>query len=160
VYLVNLDNDEQQLPIPHPDRRPLYPIPSIRRDGGVVLVGYNHDERNGIIAINAHSGEGGVLVETRLADRPSAFHATRLDVDQLLSRGARTETIPDRMWAWHAEHAPQGQRLWDHGAAQLCIGHEVACRHDMSVLAVGVRRKPGLAERVVRGVSRRVASRG
>jgi hypothetical protein len=119
VYLINLDTLEQRLLYRHPDRRPLYGIPSIRRDGEAVIVGYNHDAKNGIIAINTRSGEGGVLVEHAWLTGHAHFSPFDPAWISYCHEGA-TETIPDRLWAWHAEHAPNGRPLWDQLEGKLC----------------------------------------
>jgi hypothetical protein len=44
--------------------------------------------------------------------------------------------IPRRVWAWHAELAPEGNCLFDHGPVGLAMGHERWCFHATSSLAV------------------------
>jgi hypothetical protein len=107
-----------------------------------VIAGFNHDERNGIIAINTRSGEGGVLVEHHwLTGHP---HFSPFDPAWIsYCHEGKTEIVSDRLWAWHAEHAPKGRALWDQLGGKLCVGHEVACRHDLSVLAVAYGVSPG-----------------
>lgn len=72
-----------------------------------------------------------------------------------------TEKIPDRVWAWHARHAPDGACLFDHGAARLCLGHENWTWRDASTLVVAYGVSPrGIYELFADGRPARLVSEG
>jgi hypothetical protein len=52
----------------------------------------------------------------------------------------------DRIWGYHPTAAPEGKLLWDQKSptgGDLRVGHEVWCRHDLSILVVAYRDSPG-----------------
>ena len=142
VWLIDLTSGETRPVYCDAGPRELYAIPSIRRDGQVVVVGHHGDTRHGVLRIDVASGEAKPIVEHAwLTGHPHLMPHDPAWISYC--HEGRTDTIPDRMWAWHPEHAPQGRRLWDHGALNLCVGHEVASRHAASVLAVTYGVSPG-----------------
>ena len=62
-------------------------------------------------------------------------------------REGATETVFDRVWGWHALHAPEGCVLFDQRSEEpgnlLCVGHERWCFHDTSALVVAYGVSPG-----------------
>jgi hypothetical protein len=60
---------------------------------------------------------------------------------------ARDQGNRDRVWGWHQTIAPVGKLLWNQKSAtggDLLVGHEVWCRHDLSLLVVAYPASPGM----------------
>jgi hypothetical protein len=123
----------------------LQTLPSIRIDGGAVLIGYQRDKAYGVLRIDTTTGVARTIVEHDWWINHA--HFTPHDPSWIsFCHEGRTETIPDRMWAWHAEHAPRGRALFDQASrtpgVHLYVGHEVACHHDASLLVVAYGASP------------------
>lgn len=113
---------------------------SITADGRwMIVVLHIEGMRHRALRIDLQTGE-----ELVLADHPwfaNHFHFSPADPAWVgYAHEGATETIPDRVWAWHAQQAPRGRCLFDQMSDQppkrLCIGHERWAFHNVSAVAV------------------------
>lgn len=117
----------------------------ISRDGHRVIVaeqawnGGSAPERSRAVYIDTHSGHSTILFE-----KPwwmDHMHFCGHDENWIgFSHEGPTHLIPDRVWAWHAVHAPEGRCCFDQRSDApeqfLYVGHERWAMHATSALAV------------------------
>lgn len=116
-------------------------IGSIDPTGRWVYIRYWDEHRNQLIKIDTQDGSYQVIVE----------HSWELGHVQLSPYNAQyigychegeTSTIPDRVWAWHAQHFPDGACVFNQYSVSdtpgtfLYVGHERWCFHDCSLIVV------------------------
>lgn len=124
------------------------PLVSLRSDGRRLLFYQvtESKEKYSIIEVDVETGRATVVLE----ETWWVNHAHYCPFDEswigFCHEGA-CETIPDRLWAWHAEQAPKGRLLfdqrWGKPEAELSLGHERWCFHDRSALVVAYGISPG-----------------
>lgn len=126
-------------------------LPSITADGSRVVVYFERAGVWGVLAIDVASGKTQTLVQH--AWMVGHCHFLPHDPEWVMyCHEGRCDTVPDRMWAWHARHAPQGKVLFDQASdvpgVPLQVGHEVGCQHENAAIVVAY----GASPRGPRGV--------
>ncbi len=136
---------------------------SITPDANQVLFSCGKPEQREAWLIDTLSGEASqILSKSWCANH---FHFSPFNAEWIgFCHEGPTETIPDRVWAWHAHKAPQGRRLFDNGARGLCVGHERWAFHNESVIAVAYGLSPsgprGLYQLFTDGTEAKLLSEG
>lgn len=141
VWLIALDSPDGPRELyRQPDGLTLNPLPSISPDGRRVLINAKRsDGMHGGLMIDVGSGHTEfVVTHVWWANH---FHFSPYDPNWIAyCHEGDTMLIPDRMWAWHAAHAPHGQPIldqhWNDLRRRLSIGHERACFHTGSLLTI------------------------
>jgi hypothetical protein len=143
-------------------------LSSITADGRQALVGL-HLEGQSHKAVRVDLQAGGQRVVIEHPWFANHFHFSPADPNWIgYCHEGPTEGIPDRVWAFHPTHAPQGRCLFDQASAEppkrLCVGHERWAFHAPSALAVAYGVSPagprGLYEVFVDGRPARLVSPG
>lgn len=142
LYL--LDPRESYAELPPPIYRPqadtkLYSIPSIHVDGTRVLMLEQAGSIYTIKELDVATGQVKIL----LTKDWNVGHAHYIPGDEswvAFCHEGPTEKIPDRVWVWHATHAPEGKCVFDQRSDDpahfLNVGHERWGFHDATGLAV------------------------
>lgn len=130
--LYVLDPRESDEGLGEPVYRPaegknLYPIASISADGRRVLILEDSETFSVIKEVDVGSGK----VATLLSKNWRVGHAHYVPGDEswvAFCHEGPTEKIPDRVWVWHAEKAPEGRCVFDQKSEDpkefLNVGHE------------------------------------
>ena len=123
-----------------------YPHPSLSSDGRQVVIGVRFPERYAALWIDVESGESRNLFECpRWVNH---LHFSPYDENWIgFCHEGACEKISDRVWGWHAVHAPEGRCLFDQNwgtpARKLYVGHERWCFHAPTALVVAYGGSPG-----------------
>ncbi|MFO1075435.1 MAG: hypothetical protein U1E17_22595 [Geminicoccaceae bacterium] len=147
IWTVNLRRT------PYAARR-LYTVPSgymlddlvsIRQDGSAVVAGIRPIGRLApVTGIRVRTSDGAV---TRLLTKAFfANHWQHSPNNQSWIGFSRDQGNRQRIWGYHASQAPSGRLLWNQRSptgGELLVGHELWCRHDLTILAVAYRSSPG-----------------
>lgn len=128
-----------------PSGNALDDLVSIRSDGSTVLAAYRPDGANSpTTVVQIRVSDGAV---TPLFTKP--FRANHLQYsrnNQSWFGFARDQGNRDRVWGYHRTEGPGGKLLWNQKSAtggDLLVGHEVWCRHNLSILVVAYPASPG-----------------
>jgi hypothetical protein len=118
---------------------------SVRHDASTVLAAYRPTGANSpTTVVRVRVGDGAA---TRLFSKNfRANHLQHSPHDPAWFGFARDQGNRDRVWGYHPSAAPGGRLLWDQrspSGGELLVGHEVWCRHDLSVLVVAYPASPG-----------------
>lgn len=117
----------------------LHGLVSLRADGSCVLCGETREGAYVAVEIDLRTSKARDLFShSWLANH---FHYVPHDETWIgFSHEGPTEDIPDRCWAWHAEHVPGGKPVFDQRSERegirLCVGHERWCFHDLSAFVI------------------------
>ncbi|MFO1075436.1 MAG: hypothetical protein U1E17_22600 [Geminicoccaceae bacterium] len=118
---------------------------SIRRDGSAVVTCHRPTGRSSpstIVRIDTGSG----AVTSLCTKWFLAHHWQHSPFDQSWLGFSRDQGNRQRIWGHHPRLAPSGRLLWNQRSptgGELLVGHEVWCRHELSILAIAYRRSPG-----------------
>ncbi len=114
-------------------------LPSVSADGSTALLAYMDGNAHGFRLLDARNGT--VLGQAQWNWFANHFHLSPFDPSWIgLCHEGPTETINDRIYAWHAQEAPEARCIFDqkpdsHGN-RLCVGHERWCFHERAALAI------------------------
>lgn len=118
---------------------------SIRPDASAILAAYRPSGANyptTVVRVSPSDGSA-----TRLFTK--YFRANHLQYsprDASWFGFSRDQGNIDRVWGHHPTKAPQGRLLWNQKSptgGDLRVGHEVWCRHDLSIVGVAYPASPG-----------------
>ncbi len=134
-----------------PQGATLQPNPSLSADGKRALVGQVTGSSCACVEVDTRSGAAKTLFSPLW--HASHFHLVPHDEswigychEEWADFKAGKPTTGDRVWAWHAQHAPQGRFLFGGKQADgtnLNVGHERWGFHDTSALVVAYRSSSG-----------------
>lgn len=118
---------------------------SINRDGSAIVTAYRPLGRSApTTAVRIRTGDGAA---TPLFTKSFyANHWQHSPSNETWIGFSRDQGNRDRVWGYHPSAAPAGRLLWNQRSptgGELLVGHEVWCRHDLSILAIAYRRSPG-----------------
>lgn len=114
-------------------------LTSISSVGDRIVVGQTKGDQHTAVEVETATGHiKNLFTHTWFANH---FHFCPHDEAWLaFSHEGKTETIPDRVWGWHAAKAPNGICLFDQRSDDpskpLCVGHERWAFHDTCAFAV------------------------
>ncbi|HEY3329319.1 MAG TPA: oligogalacturonate lyase family protein [Capsulimonadaceae bacterium] len=167
VWLLDIDNpDSPRRVFVAPEGETLGGLLSIKRDGSKLLAPVSRDDRFGVFEVDIATCEA-----KRIIDKPwwaNHYHYCPHDESWIgFCHEGKTTTVPDRVWAYHPVHAPDGRQMidqhFDTPADHLCLGHERWCFHDTSVVVVAYGESEsynrGIFEAFVDGRPKRLISR-
>jgi len=140
LWLLDLDHlGEGRAVYRQPEGSKSLGMPSISADGTSALVPYERAGRRGAMLVDIASGQAQPTFEHDWW----ANHAHFSPYDPtwiFYCHEGWIDLVPDRMWAWHKHHVPQGRCIFDQASSvpgkRLRVGHEVGCVHDASALVV------------------------
>jgi len=124
----------------------LIEVPSIVSDGRQVVVGLRFQDRYAALSVDVDTGENRILFEKPWFVNHIHFFPHDETWIGFCHEGP-CEHVSDRVWGWHAIHAPEGRCLFDQNwgdpARELCAGHERWCFHATTALVVAYGVSPG-----------------
>jgi WD40 repeat protein len=112
-------------------------MPSISSDGRRVLAGGRDADSYFGVIIHVESRE--VVKPIRHSWWANHIHFCPHDENWIgYCHEGKAEDVSDRVWAWHADEAPEGKCIFNQESqtpgVHLCVGHERWCFHDNAVL--------------------------
>lgn len=124
----------------------LISLASITPDGLKVVATLQFPDRYAALLVDAETGKNRILFE-----KPwyaGHLHFSPYDKEWIgFCHEGPCEEVRDRVWGWHAVHAPEGRCLfdqrWDDPARRLCVGHERWSFHADTALVVAYGASPG-----------------
>ena len=124
----------------------LVSLPNITSDGRQVIVGLHFPDRYAALRVYVESGGNRVRFEHAWLTKH--YHFSPHDEAWIgFCHEGSCDQVNDRVWAWHAVHAPEGRCLmnqnWDNSMRALYVGHERWCFHAPTALAVAYGVSPG-----------------
>ena len=120
-------------------------IVSISHDASTVLAAYRPIGRNyptTVVRVRVSDGRATFLFQKGFR----ANHLQHSPHDPTWFGFSRDQGNTDRIWGHHPTAAPTGRLLWSQRSptgGELRVGHEVWCRHDLSILVIAYPSSPG-----------------
>jgi hypothetical protein len=120
-------------------------IVSINADASTILAAYRPSGANyptTVVRVGAGDGRATLLFTKNFR----ANHLQYSPNDPSWFGFARDQGNINRVWGCHPIAAPQGKLLWNQKSptgGDLRVGHEVWCRHDLSLVVVAYQSSPG-----------------
>jgi hypothetical protein len=140
----------------------LMSLTAINAAGTRVLVGLRYPDRWAALEVDVDSGKSWILFEH--AWYLNHFHYSPHDETWIgFCHEGACESVSDRVWGWHAMHAPKGRCLfnqnWGDPKRELCAGHERWSFHADSVIVVAYGASPGRPRGIYEAFADRRAAR-